>query len=347
MSEGVRCMWMRGGTSKGGFFLASDLPRDAAARNAWLARAMGSPDSAQTDGMGGGHPLTSKVAIVEKSARRDVDLDYYFLQVVPDSGRVADDQNCGNMLAGVLPFAIERGLIDAADGLTEARVLQVNSGAIANLRVATPGGQLRYGEAVSLESGIEVEIEFRDIAGSKCGQLLPTGKAVQAIDDIACTLIDNGMPCVILTAAALGVTGYEDPEELEANDRLRQRIEAVRLEAGVLMGLGDVAEKPVPKIMLVAPPQKDGGLCVRSFIPHRAHRSVVVLEAVTVATAALLPESVVAPLARVGSGSRRQMAIEHPSGMMDCILNLDAAGCVASAGLVRSARKLMDGTLFG
>lgn len=347
MFEAVRCMWMRGGTSKGGFFLASDLPADTASRNAWLARAMGSPDGAQADGMGGGHPLASKVAIVSTSARSDADLDYHFLQVVPETGRVADDQNCGNMLAGVLPFALERGLLDAADGVTEARVVQVNTGAVAVLRVATPGGRLRYREAMGPQSGVEVEIEFHDIAGSNCGRLLPTGKAVQEIDGVDCTLIDNGMPCVIVAAAALGVTGYEEPADLEANDGLRRRIENIRLEAGPMMGLGDVTEKPVPKMMLVAPAREGGALCVRSFIPHRVHRSVGVLAAVTVATAALLPESVATPLARVGGGSRRRMAIEHPSGTMDCILSLDTDGNVKGAGLARSARKLMDGMLFG
>ncbi|MGN6595199.1 4-oxalomesaconate tautomerase [Sphingopyxis terrae] len=347
MFEAVRCMWMRGGTSKGGFFLAADLPSDVASRNAWLARAMGSPDASQADGMGGGHPLTSKVAIVSRSARPDADLDYYFLQVVPETGQVADDQNCGNMLAGVLPFAIERGLLDAADGVTEARVLQVNTGAVAALRIATPGGRLRYGEAMDTKSGIEVEIEFRDIAGSKCGQLLPAGSAVQEIDGIDCTLIDNGMPCIIVAAAALGVTGYEDPADLEANRELRRRIENIRLKAGPLMGLGDVTEKPVPKMMLVAPARGGAALCVRSFIPHRAHRSIGALAAVTVATAALLPDSVATPLARNGSGSRRRMTIEHPGGTIDCILSLDADGNVKSAGLARSARKLMDGMLFG
>ncbi|WP_422397226.1 4-oxalomesaconate tautomerase [Sphingopyxis kveilinensis] len=340
-------MWMRGGTSKGGFFLASDLPSDTASRNAWLARAMGSPDSAQADGMGGGHPLTSKVAIISTSARSDADLDYYFLQVVPETGQVADDQNCGNMLAGVLPFAIERGLLDAADGITEARVLQVNTGTVAALRVATPGGRLQYGAAMDPKSGIEVEIEFRGIAGSKCGELLPTGKPVEAIAGIDCTLIDNGMPCIIVAAAAFGVTGYEDPADLEANAGLRKRIENIRLEAGPRMGLGDVTEKPVPKIMLVAPAREGGALCVRSFIPHRAHRSVGVLAAVTVATAAILPDSVATRLARGGGGPRRRLGIEHPSGTMDCILSLDADGNVASAGLVRSARKLMDGIVFG
>lgn len=346
MSDGIACMWMRGGTSKGGFFLAADLPPDPAARNAILSRAMGSPDPAQIDGMGGGHPLSSKVAIVSVSDRPGADLDYYFLQVFPDSGLVADDQNCGNLLAGVVPFAIERGLIALTDPMTKARVFMVNTGRIAEIDVVTPGGVLRYGPATGPDSGARVEVAFHDIAGSKCGALLPTGHAADEIDGLSCTLIDNGMPCVILAASDLGVSGYEDPEALESNAGLRQRLERIRLEAGVRMALGDVTAKPIPKMMIVAPPRADGALTVRSFIPHHVHKAVGALAAVTVATAALIPGTVAHPLARNGRGDRRRMSIEHPSGAMACILALDERGAVVGAALERSARKLMDGIIF-
>ncbi|MET1024689.1 MAG: PrpF domain-containing protein, partial [Pseudoxanthomonas sp.] len=144
MSEGVRAMWMRGGTSKGGFFLREDLPADPAARDAFLLRAFGSPDARQIDGMGGADPLTSKVAIVSRSQRDDADVDYLFLQVFVDQALVSDAQNCGNMLAGVGPFAIERGLVQATGAQTEVAIFMVNTGKLATATVCTPDGQASY-----------------------------------------------------------------------------------------------------------------------------------------------------------------------------------------------------------
>lgn len=340
-------MWMRGGTSKGGYFLKEDLPSD---RDAFLLRIMGSPDPRQIDGMGSADPLTSKVAVVSKSARAGVDVDYLFLQVFVDQALVTDQQNCGNILAGVGPFAIERGLVPATGDVTRVTIFMENTGQTAVATIATPGGQVTYDGIARIDgvpgTAAAIPIEFRDTAGSTCGALLPTGNAVDVIDGVPCTLIDNGMPCIVLRAADVGASGYEDRETLDAADDIKARIEAIRLAAGPLMNLGDVADKSVPKIMLVAPPQSGGAICVRSFIPKRAHASIGVFGAVSVATACLIPGSPAAALATLPDGRRKTVSIEHPSGEMSCVLDTDASGGVMSVALLRTSRKLMDGMVF-
>lgn len=350
MNKGVRAMWMRGGTSKGGFFLAQDLPTDAAARDAFLLRAYGSPDVRQIDGMGGGDPLTSKVAVVAPSQREDADVEYLFLQVFVDQALVSDAQNCGNMLAGVGPFAIERGLVAARDGVTEVRIFMGNTGTLATASVQTPGGVVSYAGDARIDgvpgSAAPVPLAFEDTAGSSCGALLPTGNAVDVIEGVQATLIDNGMPCVVLGASDLGISGYEDRATLDADEALKARLEAIRLQAGPKMNLGDVADKSVPKMMLVAAPADGGAICVRSFIPHRCHASIGVLGAVTVATACLLPGSPAHALARLPGGQVQTLAVEHPSGATTCVIELDEDGQVARAAMLRTARKLFDGELF-
>ena len=350
MNDGVRCMWMRGGTSKGGYFLKDDLPADTAARDAFLLRAMGSPDARQIDGMGGADPLTSKVAVVSRSQRSGVDVDYLFLQVFVDQPIVTDAQNCGNILAGVGPFAIERGLVEARDGETRVAIHMENTGQVAVATVRTPGGQPAYdGEAAI--SGVPgtaapIPLAFRDTAGSSCGALLPTGNGVDMIDGVRVTMIDNGMPCVVIAARDVGVTGYEDRETLDADAAMKARVEAIRLKAGPLMNLGDVTDKSVPKMMLVAPPRDGGAIAVRSLIPHRVHASIGVLGAVSVATACLIEGSPAADAAMVPDGLARTIGVEHPTGVTECIVTVDASGAPVEAAMLRTARKLMDGVIF-
>ncbi|WP_260599016.1 4-oxalomesaconate tautomerase [Sphingomonas endolithica] len=344
-------MWMRGGTSKGAVFLASDLPTETAERDAFLLRVMGSPDPRQIDGMGGADPLTSKVAVVSRSTRDGVDVDYLFLQVFVDQPIVSDSQNCGNMLAAVGPFAIERGLVAATGDETRVAIFMVNTGQIAVAACQTPGGVPTYNGDAAIDgvpgTAAPIPLEFRDTAGSSCGALLPTGNAADEINGVACTLIDNGMPCVVFKAEDVGATGYEDRETLDVDETLKARIEAIRLQAGPMMNLGDVREKSVPKMMLVAPPQHGGAVTVRSFIPHRAHATIGVLGAVSVATACLIQGSPAAAVAVVSAGDRKTLSVEHPTGEMSCVLGLDADGQVVTAALLRTARKLMEGRVFG
>jgi 4-oxalomesaconate tautomerase len=344
-------MWMRGGTSKGGYFLASDLPRDVAQRDAFLLDVMGSPDKLQIDGLGGADPLTSKVAVISRSTREGVDVDYLFLQVFVDKPIVTDAQNCGNILAGVGPFAIERGLVAATGAETAVTIYMVNTGQIAVARVQTPDGRPTYAGEARIDgapgTAAPIPIEFRDAAGSSCGALLPTGRAVDVIDDVEATLIDNGMPVVVMRSRDLGVAGDESREELEANAALTARLESIRLKAGPLMNLGDVADKSTPKMSLVAAPKAGGAILTRTFIPHRCHASIGVLGAVSVATACLLEGSPAAALAVLPKGRRKSLAVEHPSGEMTVVVDLDDSGAVTSAALLRTARKLFDGVVFG
>jgi 4-oxalomesaconate tautomerase len=349
-TEGVRCMWMRGGTSKGAFFLTSDLPPETAMRDAFLLRVMGSPDPRQIDGMGGADPLTSKVALVSRSARDGVDIDYLFLQVFVDSPIVTDSQNCGNMLAGVGPFAIERGLVMPSGDETRIAIFMENTGQVAVATVRTPDGRVSYGGDAAI-SGVPgtsapIPLAFRDTAGSSCGALLPTGSGVDVIDGIRVTMIDNGMPCVVLRAADVGVEGKEDRDTLDANTAMKAAVESIRLQAGPLMNLGDVREKSVPKMMLVAAPQAGGAICVRSLIPHRVHASIGVLGAVSVATACLIEGSPAHALAKVPPGDVKTIGVEHPTGLTECVVTIDAQGYPVEAGMLRTARKLMDGEVF-
>jgi 4-oxalomesaconate tautomerase len=351
MSEcGTRVMWMRGGTSKGAVFLAEDLPGDAAVRDAFLLRVMGSPDPRQIDGMGGADPLTSKVAVVSRSARDGVDVDYLFLQVFVDEAIVSDTQNCGNMLAAVGPFSIERELVPASGDETRVTIFMINTGQVAVATCQTPGGVVTYEGEARIDgvpgTAAPVPLEFRDTAGSSCGALLPTGNAFDLIDGVCCTLIDNGMPCVVFKASDVGATGYEDRETLDAAEELKARIESIRLKAGPLMNLGEVTTKSVPKMMLVAPPVNGGAVTVRSFIPRRAHASIGVLGAVTVATACLVPGSAAAGVAVVPAGNHKLLSVEHPTGEISCLLEIGRTGEVASAALLRTARKLLDGEIF-
>lgn len=348
----TRVMWMRGGTSKGGFFLAEDLPTDPKERDAFLLKVMGSPDNRQIDGMGGADPLTSKVAVVKKSDRPGIDVDYLFLQVFVDKALVSDQQNCGNMLAGVGPFAIERGLVAAKGDETRVAIFMENTGQSAVATIETPGGVVNYRGDASIDgvpgTHAPVPLEFRDTAGSSCGSLLPTGNAFDKIEGVACTLIDNGMPCIVFKAEDVGATGYETREEMEGDGfaAIREKIEAIRLKAGPMMNLGDVTDKSVPKMTLVAPPKHGGAVTTRVFIPHRAHASIGVLGAVTAATACLVEGSPAAEVATIPDGPKKTLSIEHPSGEMTCILTVDGSGEVGSAALLRTARKLMDGTVF-
>lgn len=348
--SGIRCMWMRGGTSKGGYFLKDDLPADTAERDAFLLRVMGSPDPRQIDGMGGADPLTSKVAVVSKSERPGVDVDYLFLQVFVDQAIVTDAQNCGNILAGIGPFAIERGLVQSAGDVTRVAIFMENTGQVAVASVATPGGNVTY-EGDAAISGVPgtaapIPLAFRDTAGSSCGALLPTGNGVDEIDGVAVTMIDNGMPCVVIAAEDMGITGYEDRDTLDADSAMKAKVEAIRLKAGPLMNLGDVSAKSVPKMMLVAAPREGGAVAVRSLIPHRVHASIGVLGAVSVATACLIEGSPAARVASVPDGLTKTLGVEHPTGVTECVVTVDENGAPVEAGMLRTARKLMDGEVF-
>jgi 4-oxalomesaconate tautomerase len=354
MLTAIPCTLMRGGTSKGLYFAAQALPADRATRDRVLLAAMGSPDPRQIDGVGGAHPLTSKVAVISRSPRSDADVDYLFLQVVVDKAEVSDSQNCGNILAGVGPWAIENGFVNAQRDVTSVRIHMVNTGAIAVARVQTPNGRVEYEGDARIDgvpgTAAPIPTDFLDVAGSSCGALLPTGCAVDMVDGIEVTCIDNGMPVVVLRAADFGKTGDESPEALEADTQLKARIEKIRLALGPRMNLGDVAKKTVPKMSLVSPARHGGIIATRTFIPHRVHEAIGVLGAVSVATACVLPGSVAAKVAGITDPqSIKQLEVEHPTGFFT--VDMDVAFengelRVRRAALLRTARKLMSGQVF-
>lgn len=373
-------MLMRGGTSKGAFFVAGDLPADPAERDELLLRIVGSPDPRQIDGIGGAHPLTTKVAIVSRSDRPGIDLDYLFLQPSVDRAVVSDTQNCGNLLAAVGPFGLERGLLTdgprqglpPAPSTMSCRIFMVNTGSVVTATFPLLGdgrpdySGTRAGTGTGTPTGTDgqihvttidgvpgtaaaITLDFEDVAGGSCGSLLPTGNVVDVIDGIETTLIDNGMPVVVMRASDLDVRGDESPSELEANETLRAKLESIRLQAGPLMHLGEVTDASVPKMTLVAPPTGEGTIATRTFIPHRCHDAIGVLGAVSVATAALLPGSPASSVARFGS-DRTTIVCEHPTGSFaaSVVAEIGEHGVVdvRRAGIVRTARKLMDGTVF-
>jgi len=347
----IPCTVMRGGTSKGLYFRSEDLPADVAVRDAVLLAAMGSPDPRQIDGLGGAHPLTSKIAVVGPSTHPDADVDYLFLQAVVDEPRIDAGQNCGNLLAGVGPFAIEEGLVAAEDGVTPVRINMLNTKSLAAAAIQTPGGKVRYDGEARIDgvpgTAAPIPIDFLDVAGSSCGALLPTGNARDVVDGVELTAIDNGMPVVVMRAADFGKSGYEAPEELEADQELKARVEAIRLQVGPMMNLGDVAKKTVPKMCLIAPPRNGGAVSTRNFIPHRVHEAIGVFGAVSVATACVLPGSVAEGVARISDPG--SIEVEHPTGFFTVAMETameDGALKVRRAALLRTARRLMRGEVY-
>jgi 4-oxalomesaconate tautomerase len=352
MQRSIPCLFMRGGTSRGPFFLDSDLPKDVAQRDALLLAVMGSPDARQIDGLGGADPLTSKVGIIRRGESPGVDLEFLFAQVSVKEARVDTTPNCGNMLAAVAPFALETGLVKAAGDVTTLRVLTRNTGTLSDIEVRTPGGRVEYSGEARIDgvpgTAAPINISFLETAGSVCGSLLPTGHLVDRFDGVEVTCIDNGMPVVIMPAEALGVSGYETRDELNANGALKQKIESIRLQAGPAMNLGDVLKKVVPKMCLVARPRSGGQICTRTFIPHDCHSAVGVLGAVTVATAAVMPGSVANRYAVVPPGLSKTLSVEHPSGEFSVVLAMNPANPseVLRAALLRTARLIMRGEVF-
>ena len=358
MLRAIPCTLMRGGTSKGLYFHAKDLPTDRSARDRVLLAAMGSPDERQIDGVGGAHPLTSKVAVISPSTRPDADVDYLFLQVVVDKAEVSDSQNCGNLLAGVGPWAIENGLVPVAGETTAVRIHMVNTASIAVAQVQTPGGVVEYAGTARIDgvpgTAAPVMLDFLDVAGSSCGALFPTGNLVDEVEGIQVTCVDNGMPVVMLRATDLGKHGDETPEQLEADSELRVRVEAIRLAIGPRMNLGDVKKKTGPKMCLVSPPKAGGTVNTRNFIPHRVHEAIGVLGAVSVATACVAPGAVGSEYAEgVGAldanGVALSLDIEHPTGFFTVAMEvaLEAGAIqVRRSALLRTTRKLFRGEVY-
>jgi 4-oxalomesaconate tautomerase len=348
----IPCLFMRGGTSRGPFFDLEDLPTGPAVRDRVLQAAMGSPDARQVDGLGGATSLTSKVAIVGRSDRPDVDVDYLFAQVSIDKPIVDTAPSCGNMLAGVGPFAIERGFITPTGDETRVRIFNVNTQCHIEALIQTPGGKVTYEGNQRIDgvpgSAAAILLNFSNVVGSKCAGLLPTGVVKEVIDAVAVTCIDVAMPMVLIRAADLGISGYET-QAFDSNQRLMQRIEGVRLVAGERMGLGDVTDSVIPKVGILARARDGGIISSRYLTPHALHAAHAVTGAICVATCTSIKGSVAWELATSHAECPGSIQIEHASGAIDVALETAGNGenlDVLRAGVVRTARKIMDGRLF-
>lgn len=356
MQRAISYMQLRGGSSKGVYFRASDLPADEALRNRIVLAAMegvGVGDPRQIDGLGGAESLTSKAAVVSLSQREDADLDYLFLQVAVGGGYVSTGQNCGNILAGVLPFAIESGLWPAQNGETTATIHMVNSGGLCEVTVQTPDCRVEYAGDAKVDgvpgTAAPIICNYLDVAGSATGALLPTGHVVDVIKGVEVTAIDNGMPVVVLRAIDLGISGYESKDELDANEELKARVESIRLAIGPKMNLGDVSQQTIPKMCLVSPAKNGGFINTRTFIPHVVHAAIGVLGAVSTATACLLPGSVAAQMVQPPGNGRAVLSIEHPTGEFSVALDVAVHGDtyeIWKSGAVRTARLISKGELY-
>ncbi|MGO3985573.1 4-oxalomesaconate tautomerase [Pseudomonas sp. SAS7] len=347
----IPCVLMRGGTSKGPFFHAWDLPANVVERDELLINLMGSGHELEIDGIGGGSPQTSKVAIISPSLHADADVDYLFVQVMVAQRRVDTAPNCGNMLCAVGPFAIEQGLVKGKEGKTLVRIRNLNTGTFVNSLVETPGGIVRYEGRTAIDgvpgTAAPVHLTFLDAVGSKTGKLFPTGQAKDLIDGIPVTCIDMAMPMMVVEASQLGVTGSETAAQLDANSELLERLEALRLKAGKAMGLGDVSGMVIPKPVLVSKPRYDGTLQVRYFMPHNCHRALAITGAVGLATACVSPGTVIVDLLGEGAQQLTEVRLEHPSGGIDIALTRSGAdGQTIQASVVRTARRLFSGFVY-
>lgn len=351
MSDLIRipCVLMRGGTSKGPFFLATDLPSEPARRDEVLLYAMGSGHEHEIDGIGGGYPVTSKVAIISRSKRAGADVDYLFAQVKIRERVVDTSPNCGNMLVGVGPFAIEAGLVLAENGETPVRIFNVNTGKLVEARVCTPGGHVIYDGDTAIDgvpgTAAPVHLAFLDASGSKTGKLLPTGSALEVVDGVEISCVDAAMPVVIVRASALGKSGYETPKELDGDLAFKARLESIRVEAGRRMGLANAANLVIPKPVLIAPAAQGGTLCVRYFMPHECHAAMATTGAIAVSMAAVTPGTVAAALAGP-LGMPAVLSLEHPSGRMDVRLERLPGYADPVAFVVRTARRLFEGSVL-
>lgn len=353
MQTKIPCVIMRGGTSRGPFLLKDDLPADTATRDAVLLAIMGSPHEIQIDGIGGSHSVTSKVAMISKSQRPDADVDYLFAQVQIHEKFVDTKPNCGNMLVAVGPFAIDAGLVPAKDGETPVRIFNVNTQSLVEAIVQTPGRQVTYEGDAAIDgvpgTAAPVGINFKSAIGAVTGKMLPTGRPLDVIDGIEVSCVDIAMPLVMMRAADIGKTGYETAVELDGDRKLMARMEAIRRQAGVLMGMGDVAKNVVPKLALLARPRNGGTISSRYFVPETCHKSHPVTGTVCISSACAIPGTIAAQLAPLQPAPQGMVKIEHPSGMILIDLDADFSNGkqdLRRAALIRTARRIFEGSVM-
>jgi 4-oxalomesaconate tautomerase len=356
LQTAIPCTFMRGGTSRGPYFLKSDLPEDRETMGQVILAAVGSPDARQIDGVGGATTLTTKVAIVSKAdPGQPQQVDYLFAQPAVDRAFVDWGPTCGNMLAGVGPFAIETGLVPAEDGETRVLIRAVNTGALIEAVVQTPGRRVRYDGETAIAgvpgTAAPILLNFADAVGGATGKLMPTGNPLDRIEGVDVTCLDVCMPVVIARAKDLGKTARETAKELDADKEFMARIEAIRRAASLAMGMGDAEGRVIPKFAMVAEPATPGGsVLARYFTPLACHEAMAVTGGICIASACKLPGTVAEGIARVTAAEREEVVIEHPTGSMEAVISMaraaDGSPTIAAGGTLRTARRIMSGEVY-
>ena len=344
----IPCTLMRGGTSRGVFFNAADIPADAAQRDRVLIAALGSPHPLQVDGVGGGNPLTSKVAIIGPSSDPRADVDYLFAQVSPELTTVDTNATCGNILSAVGPFAVEEGIVKPGSPTTQIRIRNTNSGTITLATLETPGGRLRYDGEERMTGRIgpaaPIRLSILNAAGALTGALLPTGRAKESIGGVDVSLVDFAIPVMIVDARQFGLAGDETAEQIDSNRTLFETVEAIRLEAGRRMGLGDVSQSVVPKVALVSPQRKGGTITSRYLMPWRCHLTHAVTGGLCLAAAIGIEGSVANAIVSRQDAERHVVTIEHPTGSLE--VECEGAGSEFMTSVTRTARLLFRGHVY-
>ncbi|MGG5886285.1 4-oxalomesaconate tautomerase [Falsiroseomonas sp. HC035] len=355
LQTAIPCTFMRGGTSRGPYFLRGDLPADRDAAGRVLMAVMGSPDARQINGLGGATTLTSKTVMVSLAAPGEKQqVDYLFAQVSVDKAFVDWGPTCGNMLAGIGPFAIESGLVPAEDGETRVLIRAVNTGALIEAVVQTPGGRVTYDGDASIAgvpgTAAPIVLNFADAVGGATGKLMPTGNPLDHIEGVDVTCLDVAMPVVIARARDLGKTARETAKELDADRDFMDRIERIRRAAGLAMGMGDVAGKVMPKFAMVGEPAGGKGVAARYFTPLATHEAMAVTGGICIASACKLPGTVAAGIAVVNDAAREMVVLEHPTGVMEAVITTgtaeDGSATILGGGTLRTARRIMKGEVY-
>jgi 2-methylaconitate cis-trans-isomerase PrpF len=329
------------------------LPEDRETLAKVLLAVMGSPHERQVDGIGGAQWLTSKVAMVGPSSRDDADVDYLFGQVLVDRDFVDFAPNCGNMTSGVGPFAIEAGMIQAGDVETTIRIHNVNTGAIIDATVQTPGGGVEYEGDTAIDgapgTAAPIMLYFSRMVGSITDKLLPTGQAIDTIGGIQVSCVDVAIPMIIVRAADMGKTGYESKAELDADKDFLTRLEAMRIEASEAMGMGDPTGRVVPKFCIISEPRSGGNINARYFVPQECHATFPLVGGMCLAAASVISGTLVDGIGIVSDVPRQTIAIEHAVGRLETIIECDGIGAapdIKRVGFVRTARRIMQGEVL-
>jgi 2-methylaconitate cis-trans-isomerase PrpF len=346
-------VFMRGGSSRGPYFNIDDLPKDRDALAKVLVSVLGSGHPLNIDGIGGGNAVTTKVAMLSKSEDPWADVDYFFAQVSVLDGLVDFKPSCGNILAGVASAAIEMGLVTPRGETTSVNIRAVNTESKTKAVVQTPGGQITYDGTAQIDgvpgTAAPVALNFLEVAGSLTNRFLPTGNLIDVVDGIEVTCMDVAMPMVIARASDFGLSATETVAELDENKAFFAKMEAIRIKAGAMMGMGDCTKSVTPKFGLLAPSGVPNTIRTRYFMPWNTHPTMAVTGSQCLASCALAKGTIAEGMMEVEGAPPVTIQLEHPMGKMDVIVDYtEGQGGFQhqSTGIIRTCRKLAQGQVF-